>query len=167
MQISHTTRCDSATRRAPALDRSADAGTTLVEILVAIVLLGTAVVAMLGALRASVTGSALNRDHANAHAWLQTASDVLYGSTLEDCGTETSPRTSEMIAAYQAIVQGTENPEGWPASNIRVASVEFWNGEDAYQGTCYDDSGINLQLITLEVRNLDGRIVESVQVVKG
>lgn len=58
------------------LDRR-DSGATLIEILVSIVLIGTAVVATLGALRISMVGGTIHRDHANAHAWLQSASDVL------------------------------------------------------------------------------------------
>ncbi len=149
-----------------------DGGSSLVEILVSIVLLGITVTAVLVTLRTSVSASSLNRDHANAHAWLQSASDVLYGSEREDCGTPTASREADqqLTNAYQLIVQSTwpANPEGWPATNIRIVPpVLFWDGTSTYQSTCYDDKGINLQLITIEVRGLDGRIVESVEVVKG
>lgn len=145
-----------------------DDGLSMVEVLVAVVLLGTAVVAILGALRTSVKASALNRDHANAHAWLQTATDVLYGAPREDCGTIAASREPEVRAAYQDIVRTTVNPEGWPAANIEVVGpVLFWDGTQAYGSVCYDDAGINLQLVTLQVRAPDGRIVESVEVVKG
>ncbi len=158
----------------PRRNERCDVGSSLVEILVSIVLLGITVTAVLVTLRTSVSASSLNRDHANAHAWLQTASDVLYGSEREDCGTPTASREAlpdlELTKAYQIIVRSTSpaNPEGWPATNIRIVPpVLFWDGTSTYQSTCYDDKGINLQLITIEVRGLDGRIVESVQVVKG
>jgi hypothetical protein len=107
-------------------------------------------------------------DHANAHAWLQSASDVLYGSPRADCGTQTASLAGDVADEYEAIIRATSNPEGWPADHISVVRpVLFWDGESQYQSTCYDDAGINLQLITIEVRGLDGRIVESVQVVKG
>jgi Tfp pilus assembly protein PilV len=144
-----------------------DRGTSLIEILVAIVLLGGAVGAMLTTLRVTVSASSLQRDHANAYAWLQTAADVLYGAEREDCGTTTTSRQAAVVARYQQIVSGTENPENWPAQNIEVLPpVYFWDGT-RYQLTCYDDQGINLQLVTLQVRNLDGRIIERIQVVKG
>jgi len=111
--------------------------------------------------------SATNRDHSNAHAWLQTATDVLYGASREDCGTTTSSQASAARAAYQQVVRQTSNPQNWPSTNISVTSVLFWDGESTYQATCYDDFGINLQLITLQVTNPDGEIVESVQIVKG
>src|SRR5215216_2744948 len=71
-------------KKPPAVDQSqrttaeSDAGTSLVEILVCVVLMGMVVTAILATLRTSVSASSLNRDHANAHAWLQSASDVLY-----------------------------------------------------------------------------------------
>jgi Tfp pilus assembly protein PilX len=160
-----TPATDVGAERTP--ERRRDRGTSLVEILMAIVLLGTAVGAMLTTMRVTINASALQRDHANAHAWLQSAADVLYGAPRADCGTQTVSRQTEVRNTYQGIVSGTENPENWPSSNIEVVSpVLFWDG-DEYQLTCYDDDGVNLQLITIQVRNLDGRIIESVQVVKG
>lgn len=145
-----------------------DKGFSLVEILVSIVLLGVVSTAAMVTLRTSVRASSLDRDHANAHAWLQTASDVLYGSPRMDCGTTTSSQEALVRAYYQSVVRTTENPQDWPATQIEVVGpVLFWDGTSRYQSTCYDDAGINLQLITLQVRAPDGKIVESVQVVKG
>ena len=146
-----------------------DRGISLVEILVSIVLLGTAITALLTTLRVTIDASALDRDHANAHAWLQTAADVLYGEPREDCGTQTASKQDDVWKVYDAIVKSTHesNPEGWPAANIEVVEpVLFWDGEQ-YQLTCYDNEGITLQLITIQVRNTDDRIIETVQVVKG
>jgi hypothetical protein len=145
-----------------------DVGISYVEVLVSIVLLGMVVSALLVTLRTSIDASTLNRDHSNAHAWLQSASDVLYGSPREDCGTEAASRADDIADVYESIIRTTSNPEGWPAENIEIVRpVRFWDGTSVYQSTCYDDAGINLQLITIQVRGLDGRIVESVQVVKG
>lgn len=141
---------------------------TLVESLVSIVLVGTLSVAGMVTLRTTVIASTLDRDHANAHAWLQTASDVLYGAEREDCGTQAASREVDMRAAYQDIIQATDNPEGWAPENIYIVPpVKFWDGVSAYGNVCYDDAGINLQLIKLEVRDPAGKIVESVEIVKG
>lgn len=145
-----------------------DPGLSLIEILIALVLIGAAGSAGLVTLRTSVTASAINRDHANAHAWLQTASDVLYGEPRGDCGSTSSGRKAALKAEYQTAIRNkTSNPQGWPATHLTVTEVLFWDGRSSYQNTCYDDYGINLQLITLQVTNPDGRIVESVQIVKG
>jgi hypothetical protein len=153
-----------------------DRGTTLTEVLVAIVLMGTSVTAMLTTMSVTIHASGLERDHANAHAWLQTAADVLYGAERMDCGdmgpdlvvgtADDVSNHAAVTAAYEAIVKGSENPEAWPSDKIDVVSVQYWDGE-IYQAQCYDDKGINLQLITIEVRNLDDEIIETVEVVKG
>jgi type II secretory pathway pseudopilin PulG len=149
-------------------ERAHDRGNTFLEVLLAITITGLLMTGILAALRTTVDASTLDRDHANAHAWLQTATDVLYQAELEDCGTQAASAEPAVRAAYQAIVRSTSNPKGWPEGNIEIlAPVLFWDGRSSYQSTCYDDIGISLQLITIQVRGLDGRIVESVQVVKG
>lgn len=147
---------------------SRNAGFSLVEVVIAIMLIGVTATAGLVTLRTAVNASATTRDHANAHAWLQTATDVLYGVERQDCGTTTSSLETTLRAYYEGVVRTTTNPENWPATNIEVVGpVKFWDGQSTYQSTCYDDLGINLQLITLRVRNPDGKIVESVEIVKG
>lgn len=149
-------------------NRRDDRGSSLVEILVATALLGTIMVAVLVTLRTATLASSVGRDHANAHAWLQTASDVLYGTAREDCGTQTASLEPNIRASYLATIRSTSNPENWPPANIEIVPpVLFWDGVSTYQSTCYDDSGVNLQLITIQVRGVNGRVVESVQVVKG
>lgn len=129
-------------------------------------LLGTGVAAMLTALSVTIQATATERDHANAHAWLQTSADTLYRHERMDC---TENTLAEIEAGYQAVLDGSEDPEGWHTSGGKievVSPVLFWDGTH-YQSVCYDDVNINLQLIKLQVSNPDGKIVESVQVVKG
>jgi hypothetical protein len=92
----------------------------------------------------------------------------LYGFDRQDCGTTTSSRVTQLKTTYGNYVRAnSSNPEGWPSANLEVTDVKFWDGESSYQTICYDDSGVNLQLITMQVRAPDGRIIESVQIVKG
>ena len=144
-----------------------DRGVSLIEILISVVLLGLSVAAMLSTLGITIHASATERDHANAHAWLQTASDVLYRLPREDCGTEGAVANEGAIrATYQTQIRDlATNPEEWPEGNITVMQpVLFWNGT-IYQEICYHETG--LQLITIQVENLNNEIVETVQVVKG
>jgi prepilin-type N-terminal cleavage/methylation domain-containing protein len=151
--------------RAP---RPADRGFSLVEVVIAILLIGVTATAGLVTLRTSVRASATNRDHSNAHAWLQSATDVLYGAERRDCGTTSVSQEPAVRAYYQQIVRDTANPAGWPADNIEIVTpVKFWDGSSTYQNICYDDLGVNLQLITIRVRNNEGEIVETVEIVKG
>jgi prepilin-type N-terminal cleavage/methylation domain-containing protein len=158
---------DSTRARGDSHRDSRDRGVSLIEILISVVLLGLGIVAMLTTLGVAIDASATERDHANAHAWLQSAADVLYGHERLDCGTQSASLEPTIRAAYETAVQTADNPEGWTDDRIRiVAPVLFWDGE-IYQSTCYDDENINLQLITIEVRNPSNEIVETVQVVKG
>jgi len=155
----------------------ADRGVSLIEIMIAVVLLGTVVAATLTALTTTITASALDRDHANAHAWLQTAADMLYARELDQCDPAVAPATeiADTIAEYQSTVQQTDNPEGWSAANIRVVDLEWWSididpvtgvGTEAWGSQC-DSGDTNLQKIELRVTAEDGRIVEEVEVIIG
>ena len=146
--------------------RQADGGFSLVEVLCAIVLISTVTVAMLVTLRVSVKASSLDRDHINSHAWLQGATDILYGYDRTDCGSVASPDEMGVWTAYDSIVQGAPKPNNWNGTIEIVHPILFWNG-DTYTPTCYDDLGINLQLITLRVHGPDNKIIESIQIVKG
>ena len=152
--------------------RAPDRGVTLVELLIAIVLLGTVVGSVLVALRTTVIASRVQRDQANAYAWLQTAADVLYAAPRESCNLNPNPDIAEDIVRerYNDVIQGTSNPEGWPVEEISIKDpVLFWDGVN-FQTSCFESVGTvspRLQLIEIEVREPGGRIVESIQVVKG
>lgn len=134
------------------------------------------VVSTMSLLGGTIHATALNRDHANAHAWLQTAADMLYARELERCDpTSSVPMTTQRLAImgqYETTVQETENPEAWSPGNIEVTDLEFWHiaiapddslEEDWVTDRCTTD----LQKVRLQVRAEDGRIVEEVEVIIG
>lgn len=143
-----------------------DSGATFVELLVSIVLLGTVVVGVLTAVRASVIGSKLERDHAKAHQWLQSASENVRATQRWGCDTYTE---AQIRSHYQDILRAAaDNPSGWPDDRIEIVGpIKFWDGEDYYPPPeCFDNAGTYLQLIQVQVVSADGDIIESVQVVK-
>jgi hypothetical protein len=143
--------------------------------MIAIVLLGGVVGGTMAALRATILSGAVHRDHAKAHAWLQSTSDILYASPKVYCNTiDADGGESTVRTEYGKIVVGVETPEGWNGWQISVVSpVQFWNaGEidsdpdvDLYFGSACDPN-LELQLIELQVRAPSGRIIESVEIVK-
>jgi prepilin-type N-terminal cleavage/methylation domain-containing protein len=153
-----------------------DSGMTLIEILIAIVLMGTVVLATLGALGASVLGGELHRDHSNGHAWLQSAADALYAADKQDCDTSAPDGgKAAIIAAYQPIIDGVPNPEGWSNSQIKIIDLQFWDATDSngngiveyrFGPICQDSINLSLQRITVQVRSPSGRIVEQVEFIK-
>jgi len=159
-----------------------DEGISFVEILVCVVLIGTTVVATLTALRVSIVGGTIHRDHSNAHAWLQSASDVLYAYDKVDCSTALADGgKADIISKYQLIVNPVDNPEGWLNQQIKVVDVQFWNATDTdndgiveyrFGTVCQDSINLALQRLTLEVRSPpapghpNGRIIEQVELIK-
>jgi hypothetical protein len=149
----------------------------MIEVVISVVLMGTVMSVVLSGLSTTIKASALDRDHANAHAWLQTAADMLYARELITCGTRdaTDPVADiKLIAAeYQSTIRQTANPEGWPDANISVIDLEWWSidivdgvGTEAW-GTKCDTPETDLQKIELQVVGEDGRIVEEVEVIVG
>lgn len=155
-----------------------DRGVSLIEVVIAVVLLGMVAAATLTGLTATINASALDRDHANAHAWLQTAADMLYARDPIECDSVDSygnPMSLDDIkAAYQYTVRQTDNPEDWGANNITVTDLQFWSiyidtngqGSEAWLTTCNSEA-TNLQKVALRVTAEDGRIVEEVEVIIG
>lgn len=147
-----------------------DAGATLIEIVIAVVLMGTVIVGTMSLLTTTIGATTTNRDHSNAHAWLQTASDMLYARQPIHCD---EMAAAGIVSAYQATVQSTENPEDWPDGNIEVIDLLFWhygrnattNGVD--EGWYDDRCTTRLQLIKLRVSNPSGDIIEEVEVIIG
>ena len=147
----------------------------MVEVLVAIVLLGGIVGATLTALRATVLSGTIHRDHTNAHAWLQSASDLLYARDTVPCNAGAADQgRGAVLDAYNLTADAVQNPQGWLDPQITVIDVQFWNGTDLngdgridyrFATTCQTD--LALQLLTIQVKSPNGRILETVSIVKG
>lgn len=134
------------------------------------VITGTLVVATLSLLTGTITATVVDREHSNAHAWLQTASDMLYARDPLHCDEATR---ADIIAAYQTTVRETENPEDWPQANIKVIDLRFWHyardpsTNGVAEGWVTDQCTTKLQRVTLQVSDPSGEIVEEVEVVIG
>lgn len=152
-----------------------DRGSSLIEILLAVVLLGSAVVAILGMLRTSVKASAIDKDQATAYEYMQTVSDELYHADRKPCyATAPTP-----IAAYETIAQSVAQPQGW-TKTAHVTKVEFlgrtlatdqfsW-GAFCFEASAQDTDGyftspLYTQKITFTVKDPRG-FVRTLQVVK-
>lgn len=159
----------------PPRSRPRDRGLTLVEIVIAIVLIGGVIAGSMAALRASTIASTIHRDHSNGHAWLQTASDILYASPKVGCDAALADNGEAAVrAAYNTVVDNVPHPQGWEDWQIRILPpVQFWNAGNLdadpdveyYFGSDCDPS-LSLQLVEIEVRNTDGNIIETVEIVK-
>jgi prepilin-type N-terminal cleavage/methylation domain-containing protein len=143
-----------------------DAGFGLLEVLVAVVLLGLGAAGTLTGISISIRGSHEAASLTGARRWLVSAADYVVSDNVARV-----PCTSgeaAVRAAYQSAAQSLTSaiPAGWPASLITVVpSVTFFNGS-TFGSTCYEANGLTLQMFTLRTQSPDGKEVETVTVVK-
>ena len=153
----------------PAADTSRrDRGTSFIELLVAIVLLGTVVIAVLTAVRVTVIATTTEREHSRAEQWLESAAEELEITPFGNCNVSLGVAASAAAAhaSYEAAVEGAPVPAGWDPSQISVATeIYVWDGSSwvlyATAGSCLDDLGLTLQRVSLTVENPDGKIIET------
>jgi prepilin-type N-terminal cleavage/methylation domain-containing protein len=128
---------------------SDDRGETLIELLVALAILGIALVAIIGAFGASITMSDVHRKQASAGAavrnYAELVTNYIGGTGYTACAA---------VGAYSAATVGYTAPTGYTASPV---SIKYWTGS-AWSASCGSDSG--LQQLTLAVSSTDTRATE-------
>jgi type II secretory pathway pseudopilin PulG len=141
---------------------SHDAGISLVETLMGIVVMGVAVVAILTGFLSFVGESQRNDMQSKVNAVAVGATEALRDPVRTPYATCNSP-------AYAAAdaVDGVTLPTGWTSAVITSITVRHWDGA-AFQSTCYDNAAavLRLQEITVAVTSPDGRARTSLAVVK-
>jgi len=160
--------------------RPPDHGSTFIEVLVSVVLLGTVCVAVLTAVRTSVVATVIERDHSRAFQWLQSADGVLQAAPRESCNFDPvadAPFTSgeeKVRVTYENLIRAqVANPPGWEDSQITIQrpilawdGTQYWDPYDpAAPQPCFDPT-YQLQLVTLRVTSPEGQIIETNEVVK-
>ena len=128
------------------MDTRADRGETLLELLIAVAILGIVVVAIIGTLFTSILVSDSHAKQATAqeyvHDYAEAIENVVAGGGYVSCAT---------ISTYQSPT-GFALPTGYTKS---VKSVQYWSGT-TWNSTC--DSGV--QQITVSVSSSDNRATE-------
>jgi type II secretory pathway pseudopilin PulG len=124
-----------------------EAGETLVELLITMMVIGTGVVAILGALTMAVQTSSMHRDEVEAQELLRSWAESL--TTVQD-GAGTHRYTA--CAGPGAIPLPADVPGGWSAS---VVSVAYWSGT-SWSPTCGTDLGIQRVRLRVAPANTAG-----------
>jgi type II secretory pathway pseudopilin PulG len=128
-----------------------DRGETLLELLIAVMIMGVAVVAVVGALVNSVQLSDVHRKQATAAAAVRD-----YGEAITNA---VAGGGYVACAGPGNYATGYAVPSGYAKS---VVSVRYWNGS-AWQAGCAGDTG--LQQLTIKVSSADDRAAEQLVVV--
>jgi len=164
--------------------RRGDDGNTFAEILVAIVLMGTAIIAVIGGIRGVISASKVNEQQARVEAVLTSASDRLRAADYVPCP-DLDGDYGQLSAAAAAAV-------GWDGETVDIIEVQYWDasaggstasGDQIEADGAWSDvnslvtasgcqSDINLttsrtlQKLTIEVTSPNGNITRSIEVVK-
>lgn len=121
---------------------------TLVEMLLAVAIMGIGVLGVVAGMMTSIQVSDLGKNAADGQTALRSYAEAVTGDTYSSCAT-----------TYPAA--GFTTPTGWTSS----MTVAYWNkGSSTFGSTCGTDSG--LQRVTLSLTANDGRGTETLRLVK-
>jgi type II secretory pathway pseudopilin PulG len=130
--------------------RSNDEGETLIELIIAVAIMGIVVVAIVGGIATTILMSDIHRKQATAGAYLRTYAETLQGS-YASC-TSGAPNYAADLAEP---VGGQFDPP--------TAEVKYWENPSFVIGCPTTDPGV--QQITLTLESKDKRAKESLVVV--
>jgi type II secretory pathway pseudopilin PulG len=135
-----------------------DGGESLLELLVAVVIMGIALVAIVSGLVSGILVSDIHRKQTTA------------GSTLRDYAEAVEAAVASSSSAYTACATTATyaSPSGFSAPSgytSQVTAVRYWNDTSlTFSGTCPSPDG-GVQKVSLRVRSNDGRASETVDIV--
>jgi len=154
---------------------SPEKGETLLEILIAVAIMGIATAAILGLFQGSIAASTIHKQQSVAGSLLDNFAEYMQEQGTApyiDCPAETAAYTADM-ATFVALTQTSTSAVFEPDSNkyqlsLTVAAgqiVVSGSGSSVTYGACTGpDQGV--QLLTLTVSSTDSMVSETVQVVK-
>jgi len=128
-----------------------DRGETLLELLIAVVIMGIAVVAIVGGLAASTLVSDQHRKAATAGSYARDYAEAVKSMPYVSCAS----------ASAYPVPAGFGLPAGYAAT---VQAVRYWSGS-AWQASCPGLGDVGLQQVTVQVASSDGRAAEQVTLV--
>jgi len=146
---------------------SDERGETLIELIIAIAIMGIAFIGIIGAMSSGVVASATHRSQADARAVLIASVEKLKSSdtVYVNCAT---PATASYVSAARSVAVPTE-PATWTPAAIQITSITYWDGTtNTFGSSCQDVSApLNrLQLIRMAVTSPENNTTESASFVK-
>ena len=128
-----------------------EGGETLIELVVAVSIMGVALVAVMAGLGTSVLVSDIHRKQATAGSVLRNYAEAINATVTGGGYVDCAPSS-----AY-ASPEGFGPPSGYSVAVV-AGSMRYWNGS-TWQPTCSADTG--LQQLTAQVASADDRATET------
>lgn len=138
---------------------SGEAGVGLVEVLVAMIILSTAIVALIGGIGTSIIATDAQRKGVTADGVLRSWVEELQRAPYVACA-------GPSAAGYQPAAVGVAVPANFTA---RITAIDFWDGSQTagyVPPPCPPTADNGLQRITMSVRSTDGRAAARIQILK-
>ncbi len=129
--------------------RHNEAGVTLGELIITVVILGLAVAGIVGALGTALTASAINRQQTDAEAVIRSYAESVQRATYVTCATSYPP-------------SGVVVPVGIAASTTVAYAAP--STAPVFGPSC--PGGTALQRVTITATSTDGRTVRAMSIVK-
>jgi type II secretory pathway pseudopilin PulG len=131
-----------------------DDGETLIELIIAVAIMGIAVVAIVGGIATTILMSDIHRKQTTAGAYVRDYAEAL--ETYVAGGNYDASASP----SYLPGTVGFAAPTGFTAA---VTSVQCWDDTTSVFGTCA--TGNTVQRVTLSMASVDSRATESLVVV--
>lgn len=159
-----------ADERVPTSPPDTDRGYTLVEMLVAIILMGSIVLAIMGGMWAVVRASNQNEERAKVQAVLGAAGDGIANYRYIAC--------PEVDEGYEPFGQKAAAAVGWSLDAVEIVDYQYWNPDtrswddnNSIQGDdCNPNVGLTtsktLQKLTIRATSPDGTYSATLDIVK-
>jgi len=133
-------------------------GESLLELLIAVAIMGIAVVAIMAGLTTSILMSDIHRKQTAAAAGVRTYGEALENYIAGSGYTTCAGASTGTSGPYAASTVGYSVPSGY---SVTATAALSWTG--SAWGTCSTDSG--LQKVTLRVVSSDSRASETLDVI--
>jgi type II secretory pathway pseudopilin PulG len=133
-------------------------GETLLELVIAIMIMSVALVALIGGLAVSILMSDIHRKESTAGVAVRDYGEAI-ANYVADSGSTDHYVACAIPSKYTPALVSFAVPSGYSAG---TTAVMYWNGS-TFSGTCTTDSGV--QRLALQVSSSDNRAAESLNVV--
>jgi hypothetical protein len=114
-----------------------DRGSSLIEVVIAVALMGIVVSGVLGAMWSAIRMSSFSDDQAKVEAVLGSAADRLANYAYIPCPTNISN------GGYLPIIQAASGTVDWPTSSVTLTQMYFWNPSSTSTGTWLTTNGLS------------------------